>query len=81
MNVTVVIPRPLQAACEGRSTIELGVPPRSGVGDIIYTLIALYPGLRKYVANEAPLGGAHFGVAQAGERLFLFANSPAARTH
>jgi len=29
MNITVIIPKALQPACEGRSKIELGVPPSS----------------------------------------------------
>ncbi len=75
MNVTIIIPKGLQGACEGRAKIELGVPPTSDVGDILQTLMALYPGLRAFVANEKrPLKG-HFGVAQAGRKIFLFAAS------
>mgnify|MGYP003493314827 CR=1 FL=1 len=31
MNVSVVIPKQLQPACEGRARIELGVPGGAGV--------------------------------------------------
>ncbi len=79
MNITVIIPRPLQGACEGRSKIELGVPPTSDVGEVIQTLMALYPGLRAFVANEKRPGRQHFGVAQAGRKLFLFASTVPAR--
>lgn len=75
MNVTVMIPRPLQAACEGRTKIELGVPPSSSVGDVVQTLMALYPGLRAYVANEKRPLKQHFGVAQVGKKLLLFTSS------
>ncbi len=70
-----MIPRPLQAACEGRAKIELGVPPSSNVGDVVHTLMALYPGLRAWVANEKRPMKQHFGVAWAGKKLFLFTSS------
>ena len=75
MNVTVMIPRPLQPACEGRARIELGVPPSSTVADVVQTLMALYPGLRAFVANEKRPLKQHFGVAQAGKLVFLFTSS------
>ena len=77
MNVTVMIPRALQAACEGRARIELGVPPSSSVGDVVQTLMALYPGLRAFVANEKRPLRQHFGVAQQGRMLFLFTSTSA----
>jgi hypothetical protein len=81
MNVTVIIPRPFQSACEGRARIELGVPPSSDIADVLQTLMALYPGLKAYVANEKRPMKQHFGVAQSGRKLFLFANSaPVARS-
>jgi hypothetical protein len=76
MNVTVIIPRPLQPACEGRAKIELGVPPTSDVADVLHTLMALYPGLKAWVANEKRPMKQFFGVAQSGRKLFLFASSP-----
>jgi hypothetical protein len=75
MNITVIIPKPLQAACEGRAKIELGVPPTSDVGDIITTLMALYPGLKAFVANEKRPLRQHFGVARAGAKVFLFTST------
>jgi len=81
MNVTVIIPRLLQAACEGRSKIELGVPPTSDVADVLQTLLSLYPGLKAFVANERRPMKQHFAVAQSGRKLFLFAaSSPSPRT-
>ena len=78
MNITVVIPRPLQPACEGRSKIELGVPPSSSVGDVVQTLMALYPGLRAFVANEKRPMRQYFNVTQQGHVLYLFTSTTAA---
>ncbi len=78
MNITVIIPRTLQAACEGRAKIELGVPPTSDVADILTTLMALYPGLKAFVANERRPLRQHFGVARAGAKVFLFTSTASA---
>lgn len=75
MNITIIIPRALQAACEGRAKIELGVPPASDLGEIITTLMTLYPGLKAFVANEKRPLKQHFGVARAGQKVFLFTNT------
>lgn len=72
MNITVIIPKALQPACEGRSKIELGVPSSTDVGEVLQTLMALYPGLRAWVASELGPTHQHFGVAQAGRKVFLF---------
>jgi len=48
----VLVPRTLRQAVEGRKRIELGVPPSSQVGDVVATLLTLYPKLRQYVADE-----------------------------
>lgn len=72
MNVTVVVPKQLQPACEGRARIELGVPPASSVGDVVQTLMTLYPGLRAFVANEKKPLKQHFNVTQQGHMLYLF---------
>jgi hypothetical protein len=77
MNITVIIPKALQSVCEGRSKIELGVPPASNVGEVIQTLVALYPGLKGWIASEARAGQKHFGVAQAGRKVFLFTSQHA----
>ena len=78
MNITVIIPRTLQAACEGRARIELGVPASSDVADIITTLMTLYPGLKAFVANEKRPLKQHFGVARAGAKVFLFTSTASA---
>ena len=78
MNITVIIPRTLQAACEGRARIELGVPASSDVADIITTLMTLYPRLKAFVANEKRPLKQHFGVARAGAKVFLFTSTASA---
>lgn len=75
MNITVIIPRTLQAACEGRAKIELGVPPTADLAEIITTLMSLYPGLKAFVANEKRPLKQHFGVARAGTKIFLFTST------
>ena len=72
MDITVIIPRTLQAACEGRAKIQLAVPASSDVADIITTLMTLYPGLKAFVANEKRPLKQHFGVARSGMKVFLF---------
>ncbi len=78
MNITVIIPRTLQAACEGRARIELGVPASSDVADILTTLMTLYPGLRAFVANEKRPLRQHFGVARSGSKVYLFTSTAGA---
>ena len=75
MDITVVIPRTLQAACEGRAKVELAVPPTSSVGDVVQTLMSLYPGLRAFVANEKRPMKQHFNVTQQGRVLYLFTST------
>jgi hypothetical protein len=80
VNVVVLIPRPLQPACEGRARVELGVPPASSVGDVLQALMALYPGLRAFVANEKRPLKQHFNVTQHGSTVYLFTStSPSGR--
>ena len=81
MNITVVIPKSLQAACEGRAKIELGVPPSSGIGDVVQTLMSLYPGLRAFVANEKRPMRQYFNVMQQGHVLYLFTSTAASVAH
>lgn len=75
MNITVIIPKTLQAACEGRSAIELGVPAATDVAEIISTLMLLYPGLKAFVASEKRPLKQHFGVARLGSKVFLFTST------
>ena len=78
MDITVIIPRTLQAACQGKARVELGVPANSDTADIITTLMNLYPGLKAFVANEKRPLKQHFGVARAGAKIFLFTSTATA---
>lgn len=73
MNVTVVIARPMQSATEGRPTIELSVPPRTDLADVLQTLLLLYPGLKAWQPSEHPVRRPHFSVAMSGTTVVLFA--------
>lgn len=68
MNVTVRIPPALRGAVEGREILNLGLPPNADVGDLVDTLLALYPKLRGFMAGES---------AQATSALGLFLSEPA----
>jgi len=52
LNVTVVVPPTLRGAMEGRKQVQLGVPPHADVGDVLETLLRLYPKLMHHVAND-----------------------------
>jgi hypothetical protein len=51
------------------------MPPTSDLADILQTLMSLYPALRAFVASEKRPMHQHFGVAQAGRKVFLFTSS------
>jgi hypothetical protein len=72
----VVVPRALRAACEGRDHIELGMPGTSDLPDILTTLLALYPSLRSFVADDRRARHPHFSAAQMGRRVYLFTSRP-----
>ena len=50
------------------------VPPGADVGEVLQTLIALYPGLRAFVASDKRPLKQHFSVAPAPGKLFLFSS-------
>jgi hypothetical protein len=83
------VPRALRKAVEGRNSIRLGVPPTSHVGDVVATLLTLYPQLARHVSddrNPASPGLQLFlgdralhdigAVLKEGARLYLFALAP-----
>ena len=88
MNVTVLVPSTLRAAVDGKHKLDLGVPAGAGVGEVLQTLLTLYPKLRGALASETrprrqqltvvveprpPLRGSREGV-----RVWLFAPPGAA---
>ena len=83
MNVTVLVPSTLRAAVDGKHKLDLGVRAGAGVGEVLQTLLTLYPKLRGAMASDTrprrqqltvvfesrpPLRGAREGV-----RVWLFA--------
>ena len=52
MNVTVLVPSTLRSAVDGKHKLDLGVPAGAGVGEVLQTLLTLYPKLRAAMANE-----------------------------
>lgn len=52
MNVAIVIPTALRPLVEGRQQIELGVPITADLGDLVQTLLTLYPRLRTLQPDE-----------------------------
>jgi molybdopterin converting factor small subunit len=52
VNVTVLVPANLRSALDGKRRVDLGVPSGSGVGEVLQTLLTLYPKLARRVATE-----------------------------
>lgn len=52
MNVTVMVPNALRSAVDGRAKVNLGLPSKANVGDLLEALFTLYPKLRSHVATE-----------------------------
>jgi hypothetical protein len=52
VNVTVLIPASLRSVLDGKRRVELGVPAGSGVGEVLQTLLTLYPKLLRRVATD-----------------------------
>jgi hypothetical protein len=55
VNVTVLVPSTLRAAVDGKHRLDLGVPAGAGVGEVLHTLLTLYPKLRGAVASDTRL--------------------------
>ncbi|HEY1909134.1 MAG TPA: hypothetical protein VGG91_24030 [Myxococcaceae bacterium] len=52
MNVTVLVPSTLRSAVDGKHKLDLGVPAGADVGEVLQTLLTLYPKLRAAMASE-----------------------------
>jgi hypothetical protein len=88
-DVSVVVSPVLRMVFEGRREISLGVPAAAGVGDVLETLLTLYPQAYLLLAGDRRQGGRYLHVAldehaswelargggglSAGQRLYLFA--------
>lgn len=60
LDVTVVVPPSLRPLFEGRREVTLGVPASTTVGEILETLLRLYPRLRQHFAGDTPVTGGLF---------------------
>ncbi len=60
LDVNVVIPPPLRPLFDGRREVSLGVPGQSSVGDVLETLLTLYPRLRQHLAGDRPATGGFY---------------------
>ena len=47
-----MLPRSLRLLLDGKRQVELGVPARADVGDVLQSLFMLYPKLRQVVSTE-----------------------------
>ncbi len=86
----VVVAPPLRNAFEGRSVVSLGLPATADLGDVVETLLRLYPRTRSLLAGDRGTPGGRYmhlvigetssrqergsGLA-AGHKVFVFALS------
>lgn len=84
MNVTVVVPNVLKGAVDGRGQLTLGFPPAATIGDVVETLLRLYPRLSQHILDERKPSQGGLGAFLAGQpgrardsvRLYLFMALP-----
>jgi hypothetical protein len=64
LDITVVVAPSLRGAFEGRLVLTLGVPATASMGDVVETLLRLYPRTQSLLAGDrgAP-GGRYLHVA------------------
>jgi hypothetical protein len=75
MNVTVSVAASLRAAFDGRSRLELGVPNGADLGDVVHTLVTLYPKLLQHLPNDRKPVRQFLSLVMRGERLYLFGSA------
>jgi hypothetical protein len=56
-DITVVVAPPLRNAFEGRSLVSLGLPSTADLGDVVETLLRLYPRTRSLLAGDGGVPG------------------------
>jgi hypothetical protein len=67
-------------AVEGRRKLELGVPPSADLGDVVHSLMALYPKLAAHVPSDRRPIRQHLslylsGRLHEGQTIYLFASA------
>lgn len=64
LDISVVVSPVLRMVFEGRREISLGVPAAAGVGDVLETLLTLYPQARHLLlAGDGRQGGRYLHMA------------------
>jgi hypothetical protein len=92
VNVTVMVPNVLRPAVDGRQSVSLGLPPSASLGDVVETLLKLYPKLHAHFSTDRRAGSAqvHFFISEQstvdisrgksglreGQKLYLYASVP-----
>lgn len=74
MNLTIVVAPPLRPAVEGRKTLDLGVPLGSDIGEVMHTLLTLYPKLQHYLPSDKNTQRQFLNLVPRGNVLYLFAS-------
>ncbi len=59
-DITVVVAPPLRNAFEGRSQVSLGLPSTAELGDVVETLLRLYPRTRSLLAGDGGTPGGRY---------------------
>jgi hypothetical protein len=52
LNVTVLVSNTLRTAVDGRTRLDLGLPPQATLGELMETLLKLYPKLYRYLVSD-----------------------------
>jgi hypothetical protein len=60
LDITVVVAPPLQSAFDGRSLVTLGLPATADVGELVETLLRLYPRTRNLLAGDRGAPGGRY---------------------
>ena len=59
-DITVVVSPTLRNAFEGRSLVSLGLPSSANMGDVVETLLRLYPRTRSLLAGDGGMPGSRY---------------------
>lgn len=60
LDISVVVAPPLRNAFEGRSVVSLGLPATADLGDVVETLLRLYPRTRSLLAGDRGAPGGRY---------------------
>lgn len=60
LDITVVVAPPLRSAFEGRSLVSLGLPATADLGEVVETLLRLYPRTRGLLAGDRGTPGGRY---------------------